>query len=194
MEANLNLLRMDLMDMHWALLGSWRDLLTTIFDRPEKVQLLKNCKSVQIAYNSIKTASIKHPDLRSIYLQAWLASRLGARFRKAEFLGQNLLISYFGEENPLVVALEPRIDKQYYPGTILELIMTFTSGDSYSITPKPAVSQALIHEESALTCALPYTLPLPNVFSGITFLNELLYQNVGEHYRKMLRMISHLQF
>ena len=194
MEANLNLLKMDLMDMHWALLSSWRDLLATLFDRPEKLMLLKKWKSAIITYNSSRSKMIQYPEMRAIYLQGWLASRLGASYRQAEFFEDNLLISYYGQSNPLVIALQPKMDPQQPPGTIFNVELVFTTGDSYTITPMPGLAQALIHESSTLTCALPFTLPLPNVFSGVGFLNEILYQNVGEHYRDMLKMISHLNF
>ena len=192
MEANLNLLKMDLMDMNWALLSNWRDLLSTIFDQPEKVQLLERCKSVIITYNSNYAKNSKHPEMVAIYLQGWLAAALGAKYRQTEYFDSNLLISYFGKYNPLVMALEPRNELNQPQGAILGMELKFASGDSYTIMPMHELAQALVHESSTETCALPYTLPLPNVFSGMNFLNEILYQNAGEQYRKMLRMISQL--
>jgi Glucose-6-phosphate dehydrogenase subunit len=190
MEANLNLLKMEVMDINWALLSSWRDLLYRIFDRAEKVELLTRCKSILITYNNSKTETVMHPEIRSIYLQGWLASRLGYRYRQAEYFDDSLIISYFGENNPLVIALQPGNDSTQLSGSILNITITFTTGHSYSIHPKPSLSQAIIHESSLETCELPYILPLPNVYSGMTFLNEILHQNVGEHYRAMLHMIS----
>jgi len=192
METHLNLLKMDLMDLNWALLSSWRDLLSSLFDRPDKQLLLNSCKSIILTYNSTATERTWHPELRAIYLQGWLAACLGATFMKAEYFEQNLLLSYMGKKNPLVIALEPQPDFDHPAGTILGAAFSFINGDSYAILPKPALSQAIVHESSLDTCALPYTLPLPNVYAGTTFLNEILYQSVGDHYRKMLKMISNL--
>ena len=192
METHLNLLKMDLMDLNWALLSSWRDLLSSIFEPPEKLLLLESCKHMIITYNSTGIEKIWRPEMRAVYLQGWFATCLDAKFRQSEYFEQNLLVSYFGKQNPLVIALEPQPDLNQPAGTILGISLTFINGESCVIIPKPVHSQALIHESSTDTCALPYTLPLPNVYTGSTFLNEILYQNVGSHYRKMLKMISQI--
>lgn len=192
MEANLKLLKMDLMDMNWALVSNWRDLLYKIFNSSEKIELLPKLKSAIIKYNSYTTETIKHPEIRALYLQAWLAACLECRYRKAETFENNLLISYFGKSYPFVVALEPMEESHRRPGSIVEVSLTFVTGDSIWIWSHPTAAQALVHESSVETCALPYTLPLPNVYAGSAFLNEILYQRAGEDYHNMLRMISQL--
>jgi hypothetical protein len=192
MEMNLNKLKMEVMDINWALLSNWRDLLYKVFETKEKVEELAKCKSVIITYNDNKTEFVQHPEIRSIYLQGWLASRFKWRYRQIERFQDSAIISYFAESNPVVMALQPCTDPYQPSGSILSIEITLLTGRTYSIFRKSGLPQAVVHESSPDTCELPCTLPLPNVHKGVPFISEILYQNIGEHYLEMLHMISQI--
>lgn len=185
-------LKIDAMDVNWALIGNWRDVLFQLFDTPEKLQQLKNAKSIIITYNDLKTETRLHPEIRSLYLQGWLAARLDWKFRQMEPFVENSVISYFSTTTPVVVALVPKTDNTTPTGAILSIEINTPTGESYSIVRRPNTSQLMVHISSKETCALPFTISLPNPHKGLAFMKEIFYNKLGNHYLEMLKMVANI--
>lgn len=192
MLLNLEVLKMDIMDINWALLSNWRDVLVQMFDTPQKIDFLKNCKSLNITYNNAKTETLQHPEIRAIYLQGWLASRLKWKYRSVESLDNTKLITYLSPELPIIIALCPQGHPDLPPGAIISLEITSNDGRSYHVARKQSLSQVVVHCSSLEKCELPYSLPLPDVHRGQTFLKEIFFHKLSDHYPEMLRMIANL--
>lgn len=194
MQKNLDMLKVDLMDINWALVSNWRDMLSQLFSTPEKLEGLLRCNSLTITYNDNTIDSRQHPAIRAIYLQGWLASRLGWHYDKIERVDRNFNIYYTSQNNPVVVTLS----SQSYPdqpiGALSSIEFTATNGCSYLIARKPNLSQVVIHESSYEKCEMPFSLALPSVHSGLTFMKEIFFKELGIHYRGMLRMISQIDY
>ncbi|MEI8365486.1 MAG: glucose-6-phosphate dehydrogenase assembly protein OpcA [Parachlamydiaceae bacterium] len=193
MRENLNALNMDIMDVSWALISSWRDVLTQLFDTPEKIKQLCSIKSVVIRYNGCTTDTMLHPEIRALYLQAWLACRLQWKYNKIEHLNNTIIIGYSSRLHPSVVAVVPETHPELPPGAINAIEITLLDGQSYLLMRKPNTSQALIHVSSRETCELPFTLSLPNVHKGMTFMREIFFSKLGEHYSQMLNVLSEIE-
>ena len=192
MQRNLDVLKMDIMDVSWALTSSWRDLLAQLFDTPKKCEQLEKIKSVIIHYNNTTTASTQHPEIRALYLQAWLACCLKWKYNNISPFNTDVVISYLGSTHPSVVALSPQSLPDLPPGAINSIEITTLDNYSYVILRKQNISQALIHISSPETCELPFTLLLPNVHKGLAFMREIFFGSLGSHYREMLHMISNI--
>jgi glucose-6-phosphate dehydrogenase assembly protein OpcA len=194
MLANLGVIKMDVMDINWALVSNWRDLLAEIFDTPEKLEQLYACKSIIINYNDPKTPVSQHPEIRALYLQGWLASTLKWKYQNIERFENSLIISYVGKIHPVIVALTPQQNPTLPPGAILSIEMTTTTGYSYGIYRKDNLPQVVLHVSSKNSCELPFTLALPNVHKGLVFMREIFFESLGEHYKETLKNISQLDF
>lgn len=193
MEQNISQLKgVDLMDISWALVSNWRDLLIQVFDTAEKIQDLRDIKSVFIKYNGTKTDTMQHPEIRVLYLQAWLATCLGWKYHNTEKFENSLVISYTHALAPAVVALSPVEANDLPPGAITEIDINTTAGTSYSIIRKENLSQVAVHICKKETCEMPYNLPLPNAHRGLTFMREIFFSNLGDRYRGMVKTISEL--
>lgn len=192
MQLNLDVLKMDVMDINWALVSNWRDMLVQLFDTPQKLDFLKDCKSLTISYNDTKTETLQHPEIRAMYLQGWIASRLQWKYVSSDSFQNSLIISYTMEQHPHIVALSPHTHPELPPGAIVSIEINSTDGRSYYVARKQSLSQAVVHYSSRETCELPYTLPLPDVHRGLTFMKEIFYHKLSDHYREMLSMISNL--
>jgi len=192
MQVNLNKLKMELTDINWALVSNWRDLLAQLFSTPEKWDELKNLKSIVITYN--RTNALKHPQIRAIYLQGWLASRLKWRYRQVDRFDSEVLISYYTDRNPVIVALSPCQSSELPSGAISSLEITTTQGTHYSVARRHQHQQAIIHASTPERCELSYTLPLPNVHRGLAFMKEIFYRHLGGHYHETLQMISQIDY
>lgn len=194
MQTNLNILKMDIMDINWALVSNWRDVLTQLFDTPEKIEHLRHLKSMVIAYNYNKTDTLHHPEIRAIYLQGWLAGCLQWKYKLTEKFQSNALLTYTSYNNPVVVALSPVAQSDLPPGGIVSVNITTTAGNSYQLVRKINLSQVLIHVSSKEKCDLPFTLPLPNIHKGLSFIKEIFYSPLGNQYREMLNKINQLDY
>ncbi len=194
MKDNLGVLSIDVMDINWAIVSNWRDMLFQLFDTKEKIEELKEIKSIVINYHHNATETVQHPEIRAIYLQGWLAASLGWRYRATEVFENNIIISYFGPNTPVVIALAPQKCDNLPPGGIASLEITLTNGHSYSIARKPNISQVIVHASTKDECKLPYTIPLPNVHRGLNFIKEIFFSKLGTHYRQMLDIISLIDY
>lgn len=192
MEASLNTLKMEVMDISWALVSNWRDLLIQLFDSPEKISQLDLIKSVIIKYNAIKTETMHHPEIRPLYLQGWLASCLNWNYLRTEMFDDCPIISYIGKNHPAIVGLVPLVLPEMTPGAINEIEINISNGISYFIARKPGLSQVVVHVSSKESCELPFTLPLPNVHRGLTFMREIFFNPLGDRYLAMLKIISQI--
>jgi glucose-6-phosphate dehydrogenase assembly protein OpcA len=183
----------EIMDINWALLSQWRDLLGQLFGTEEKLSMLTRSKSMIITYNTTQKYTMSHPEIRALYMQAWLASRMNWKFFNVETFQGNLVISYISENNPVIVALAPFNDETAPPGAILNIELRTIDDNILSIIRKSNLPQVLVHVSTKETCELPIVLPLPNVYRGLNFLREIFFSVMGEHYRDMLAIISEMQ-
>lgn len=194
MLTNLDTFKMDIMDINWALASNWRDLLAEIFDTPEKLEHLTSSKSIKINYNDPQMSIVQHPEIRALYLQSWLASSLSWNYQSREHFGKSSIISYFGKAHPIVIALSADQRPNLPSGAILSIEINSSSGYSYLIYRKDDLSQIVVHVSSKQACELPFSLALPNVHKGLSFMREIFFGTLGENYRKTLKMVSHLDF
>lgn len=190
MLESLNTLKMDIMDVSWALVSGWRDMLNQLFDTSEKIKQLYKIKSVIIHYNCSTTETMLHPEIRALYLQAWLACRLEWEYISTDWFDGSIVIAYRGPVHPAVIALSPEHHSELPPGAISSIDIATSEGQSYVILRKPTLSQALVHSSSKDTCDLPFTLSLPNVHKGMGFMREIFFSKLGTHYADMLQVLS----
>ncbi len=184
---------LEVMDINWALLSNWRDLLAQLFGNEEKFSFLSNCKSLVINYNKTQKYTMAHPEIRGLYLQGWLASRLGLRFHDMVPHEENIVISYVANDNaPVIMALAPREEPTAPPGAILSMELTTIDGRSIAMVRKPNLPQVLVHVSTPEICELPIVLPLPNVNRGLTFLKEIFFSALGDHYKEMLVILNQM--
>ena len=168
----------EIMDINWALLSQWRDLLGQLFGTEEKLPFLTNCKSIIITYNTTKKYTMEHPEIRALYLQAWLASCMNWKYHGVSTFQGNLVISYVAKENPVIIALAPSCDESAPPGAVLNIEFRTPDDSTLSIIRKANLPQVLVHVSTKETCELPIVLPLPNVYRGLNFLREIFLQLV----------------
>jgi glucose-6-phosphate dehydrogenase assembly protein OpcA len=190
MQTNLDTLKMDVMDINWALVSNWRDVLVEVFDTPEKIQHLYDCKSLIIKYNECKTETALHPEARALYLQGWLASALGWTYQTTEHFYDDTVISYMGTVHPAIVGLSPQHVPSLPLGAILSMELTTADQQTYYICRKENVQQVEVHISSRDTCELPFTLSLPNIHRGLSFMREIFFNALGNHYRDTLKNIA----
>lgn len=187
MTQFLQNLKIDSMDISWALLNGWKELLAQVFDTPLKIEHLQTCKKIKIAYAYEKPQDL----IESIYLQAYIASRMGWEFEAQEIQHQHkkaLCYKYKGKD--INVILEPIRDVEGKGGSIINFELVAENGTVYTLNSLKNSSKVLLHISSDEKCEVPCTFALSNINRGSSFLREVFYQGSSDYYAETLAMIS----
>jgi glucose-6-phosphate dehydrogenase assembly protein OpcA len=153
-------LPIEVVDINWAMLGGWRDLISRVFDTKSQIKNLMGAESVSISYHGSNT--------RAIYLQGWLVAQLGLKGK---------------------VCIEKVENSQVPDGEIVSFFAKLATNEEVTMqrtTKDPKVSIQISFEEK---CELPYTIPLLDFSRSLTFMKELFYYPYGEHYKNTLKAI-----
>lgn len=186
----LDTMKTDVMDLNWAIIEGWRDVLAQTFSTPESIQHLKNCKSMQVYFNARESQQIFGFEIQAAYLQAWIASQMDWKFISMSTSEKQRTITYSSNGQEIAVALIPQQKANLIPGTILSFELESFNDHTYSITRKTTQSQVSVYISSSEKCELPFTLPLPNLQRGGAFAKAIFYQSSNGHYRRMLKMLA----
>jgi len=86
--------RIRLSDLNWARTTPWREVVSQSFDSPERRPYLDRIREVRIEYE-MESARLTTQRAQSLLLAAWLATRLGWEFRRAELRGENMPRAFY---------------------------------------------------------------------------------------------------
>jgi glucose-6-phosphate dehydrogenase assembly protein OpcA len=179
---------LQIVDMNWARIGGWREVLAQTFDSPERLEQLANSHLIQIVYNNLCNEFFMHPETQAVYLQAWLASRLGWQFKSIETQDHAHIIHYQSAQATPSIQLIPKTQQNYAPEDILEFKVSAPQ-DYVCDLKRLSQNQVEGHASTQFQCELPFTLFMPTLQSGRSFMQEIFYQKISEHYAPMLELI-----
>jgi len=176
-------------DMNWARIAGWREVLAQIFDSPERVEQLATATHIKIVYNDRRSELLFHHSVQAIYLQGWLASRLGWTFQRAEKENDSQLLYYSTPQTHCRIQLISGIDEHIACEEILAIEVTGDKGYQCDLQRK-SVDQVKVQASNQIQCELPCVLLMPTLRSTRSFMQEIFYQKMSDHYEPMLKFIS----
>lgn len=179
----------EIADLNWARLETWRTLIASVFAKPAKLPLLENVRSLQITFNGRQTPFFCHTKIQSMYLQAWIASRL--RWQPTKIHPSFLSFSYRAKETYPEVTLA-EIDNPSFPaGMIVSLEIQTENGDRlYFFRDKDHPDQIGFEQSSSRECSLPTKILVGKGESGQSLIHEICHKGTSEHYLETLKMIA----
>ncbi len=174
----------DTADLNWARTEGWRDLIGSLFRSGDQ---LHKIKQIQITYNSQKTESFCHLKVQSMYLLAWLASRLKWNFKSASPDLNFIFEKQKGE-------IRPAKWEKLGPGTIISVEITTSDGYHYQCSRNPKqYNQVSIQISSPDRCELPYQFILGRTgIVGPSLIKEIITKGTSGHYLDMLKTLSQM--
>lgn len=184
----------DVIDMNWAYLAGWREVLVQTFDTKVKIDRLKHATNIEIKYNGKNSQLYVHQELEAIYLQGWLAAQLEFKFVSYTKIDRTHRLAYRNDGEEIFMTLVPDENPILPPSEIMSLDIATRDNYFYSLTRETHLQKVLVHVSSLEQCELPFTLTLPNVRRGMTFMREVFYKPKSEHYVNMLKMISQVNW
>jgi glucose-6-phosphate dehydrogenase assembly protein OpcA len=183
---SLGKLRLEIMDINWALISGWRDILFQTFSSSEHLLQLRKSKTILISYNCLENKL----SVQAIYLLAWLAAQLEWTFQSAS-RSDNLQKFVFDDAHHRIeFHLLPQKIPNLAPGSIFSVDINTQDDWHYLISRLPTQSKVVLHISSKEICELPFTLALPDPKRGLTFMKEIFYHKISEHYRHMLEVLT----
>jgi glucose-6-phosphate dehydrogenase assembly protein OpcA len=189
--ANLNIDNIEFMDIDWALIRGWREVLGKIFDSPEKLEMLQRCQSIKIHYNDIESVFFKHLSTRAFYLQGWLAGQMEWKYVSQD---ESNVLYYQNGDIQLRVELIKEQKHEMPPGTILKVVIHTNKNEDVVVSKISDQSMVHVHITRGDQCELPFSYRLPNFQRGLSFIKEIFYYRTTEHYKHMLQTIKNIDW
>lgn len=185
----------EIADLNWARLESWRDLLVAVFSDDSLIAKLKKMHRLTIEYNAQTTPFFCHTKIQSLYLQAWLASRLEWKILSTKVEGDNLQMHY---HNPLgdevSVVIKPQKQSTLPPGLILSVSIEDGEKDHFSFSRGPeAPNQITCSYSSKMECALPTKFLIAKGESGQSLVKEICHKGTSSHYLEIITLLSKME-
>ncbi|CAF23544.1 glucose-6-phosphate dehydrogenase assembly protein OpcA [Candidatus Protochlamydia amoebophila] len=189
MQQKIQSSSIQIVDMNWARIGGWREIVAQTFDSKERFGQLATAQSIKITYNNLPSPFFTHPDTQAIYLQAWLASRLGWKFIKRKIEQAVHILYYKGNKETVKIQLIGVTDKELSSEDIIAIDVS-DDIDYVCHLKRQGNNQVSVQACNQYQCELPFTLWLPTIRTGRSFMQEIFYQKVSHHYLDMLHLIS----
>lgn len=178
-------------DINWAKISGWRNILSEIFNTSIKLDQLRSCKLIQMVYQVPVPDEMVPLASQALYLQAWLASKLGWDFEKIEVFHTQIEILYTFNNHEIKVHLAPKNQENFVRGAITHLEITTVNSQMFHIIRQEDSPQVKVQISTFDTCDLPFTLYLPNVHKSSSYFSQLLYSGADLEYREMLSRLNH---
>jgi len=177
-----------IVDMNWARIGGWREVLAQTFDSQARFDQLRTATEITVTFNDRPSEVLLHPDTRAIYLQAWLASRLGWQWQRSEPHDQGHKLIYQSTEGSHVIQLLPQSDDRFESEEVLGV--EICSSDYACHLKRISADRVRVQASNQIECALPFTLLMPTLRSGRGLMQEIFYQKISNQYEPTLKLIN----
>jgi len=191
MLYKVDALNIEFMDISWAEMSSWRDVIAQAFHSQKKLEYLYNNQTIRIKYNKLNDPFIKHDAIQAIYLQGWLAAQLNWKSPSLSESNEGINIQYDNHGTPLTLSLLPQERKTLQPGQIFEVSFNDNKLKT-TLTFAEQQSKVIVSRYSEDHCQVNYSLPLVALEKGMTAMKEMFYYRPSTHYNHMLKAVSEI--
>lgn len=178
--------RSAIIDLNWARIESWRNLIASYFYCKEKVEFIQNAKKITLTYNDRKTEQLSQVLIQSIYLTCWIASSANLKFgQKTE---KGFIFKHQGKE--IVFELIPKTEGKIKPGRILSIDIENDAKEAYHFVRKEAYPYIVnIHHSLPTFCETPSQYLLDKEESGESLTTEIFHTGTSVHFLNTLKLV-----
>lgn len=183
----------EIVDMNWVRTAGWRQIIAQAFDSKERVDLLAKASFIKLVYNDLSDPSFSMPETQAIYMQAWFASCLGWSFERLEKQPDKMVLHYSNHSGPIQIHLISQTRNDLSPEEIIECEISDPNNFDCLFLRKMA-NEVLVKASNQYQCLLPFTLLLPTLQSGRSFMQEIFYQKISTQYPNILKIIGQINY
>ena len=186
--------QVDIADLNWARMESWRQLFSASFHSDETLAQLKRAQKIQIHYNASETPFFCHTRIQAIYLQAWLACQLDWEPFSVRPEKEKILFSYRYKNQTIDVELTPSNHPELAAGTLVSVDLETTQGEHFAFTRNPeAPNHIIINTSCQDKCTLPVQFIFAKAQSGQSLVKEICHKGINAHYISVLKLIGKMK-
>ncbi|MES2344988.1 MAG: glucose-6-phosphate dehydrogenase assembly protein OpcA [Chlamydiota bacterium] len=186
--------RIDIADLNWARLESWRDLLSRTFYTEDRLQKFEESTNIEITYNAEESAFFCHTRIQSIYLQAWLSCQFDWKLKNLSQDGQNMLFTYDKGSGDILFKLVPVQHPHLEPGTIMSFTLMTKTNETFSFARNLKFPHQIAMEISTpVKCDIPIQFIFAKAESGGALVKEICHKGTSSHYLKVLNLVKGLE-
>lgn len=183
----------DIADLNWARLESWRDLLSVTFYTEERLSKLEEAKRVEITYNGNETQFFCHTRIQSIYLQAWLSCQLNWKLKDYKIESKKMRFIYEKAEGEVVFDITPAQHQELSPGTVMSVSLITEKEELFSFCRNQKHPHQISMEISTpIQCDIPIQFIFAKAESGQSLVKEICHKGTSSHYAKVLNFVKNL--
>ncbi len=160
-------------DLNWARLETWRSLISSTFADSARAKKLQDLESFKIVYNGQETPFFCHTKIQSLYLQAWIITRLK-----------------LPKDHKVKIELEEIKNEKMPPGMIISLEMKTTNDDCFIFSrDEKHPTQIRFELSTKECCSLPFYTEVSKGESGKSLVKEVCHKGTSPHYIEALEYI-----
>lgn len=187
--------RVDIADLNWARIESWRDLLSATFYSEDRLQKLSEASQIEVVYNAHETAVLCHTKTQSVYLQAWLACQLNWTLKKTDMSEGSMTFTYDkGSGHDVVISLTPQQHDRLASGTVVSVAITTENDERFSFGRNLKFPHQISMEISTpVRCDIPIQFIFAKAESGQSLVKEICHKGTSAHYLKVLNFVKGLK-
>jgi len=181
----------EIADLNWGRMESWRELFSTVFYSDEKLEKIKKTKTLEIAYNAQETPFFCHTRIQSLYLLSWLATQLHWNFLKAAKDGENRQFFFEGEKGPLTASLKTSTFSHLSSGAIVSVDLSTSDECLFSfVRTLDYPHQVTIKIATPEQCEMPSRYIFSKGELGQALVKEITHKGMSKHYLSVLNTLS----
>lgn len=186
--------QIDIADLNWARLESWRNLLSMVFYSEESLERIQHAQKIDISYNAKESQFFCHTPIQSIYLQTWIACQLNWTFKTAHREKDHLFFSYQSNHSSVEINLSPVLNAKLPPGLILTLDIITQDHHTYSFSRDLEQLHCItLNVHDAKKCEIPAQYILQKAESGHSLVKEITHRGTSKHFLKVLNLLNNTE-
>lgn len=182
---------LDIADLNWARMESWRELITSTFYSKERLEKLRKTSRIQILYNAQESAFCCHTQIQALYLQLWLSTQLGWKFENVSQEDNTFTFLYRNDKKKIEISLFPEWQEQIKAGSILSVDLETEDQDHFSFGRNLDLPHHVSMRFSTLEhCEMPLKYIFAKDESGQSLVKEICHKGTSRHFLNILSQIQ----
>jgi hypothetical protein len=184
----------DIADLNWARLESWRDLLSATFYTEDRLSKLEEAKTIAITYNGNETQFFCHTRIQSLYLQAWLGCQLDWKLKEHKIESKKVCFVYEKTKGEVIFEITPAKHQELSPGTVMSVAIRTEKEENFSFCRNEKYPHQISMEISTpVQCDIPIQFIFAKAESGQSLVKEICHKGTSSHYIKVLNFVKNLK-
>lgn len=184
----------EVADLNWARLENLRDVLFATFLPESKRQCLDRMQEVQIVYNAQETAFFCHTKIQAIYLQSWIACRLGWACEHLTKEEETLCFQYQHNGTQRRIVLRPEKAVHFAPGMVLSVDLKTDQGEKFHVSRNAEpFNEVAVEFSTSQSCEMPERFLSTRSTSGHSLIKEICHRGTSSHYLQVLQFLASMQ-